>query len=114
MDIEHKNGILILGGGFLKPTYQIPIAQTKYWKFVAEENGATYYTFNLGGSNQHVSISSDSPESLKKEIQQIQRIIGTEPVMEISQSRFPTGEILLAADISLGILGLVFLTMDAS
>ena len=114
MDVEHKNGTLILHGGFLKPTYQIPIAQTKYWKFVAEENVATYYTFNLGNSNQHVNVSSDNPESLKKEIQEIQRIIGKEPVMEITQSRFPTGEILLAADISLGVLGLVILTIGGS
>lgn len=111
MEVEYKQGVLILDGGFLKPTYKIPVAQIKGWKFVAEENGATYYIFSLGESNQHVSISSKNAESLKIQIQEIKRITGQEPDIEISQYRFPSSGILLAADISLGVLGAVILTM---
>ena len=34
MEVEYKQGVLILDGGFLKPTYKIPVAQIKGWKFV--------------------------------------------------------------------------------
>ena len=113
MEVKHKQGVLILDGGFLKPTYKIPVSQIKSWKFVAEGNGATYYIFSLGESNQHVSISSNNAESLKFEIQEIRRITGQEPEIEISQSRLPSGSIFLAADISLGVLGALILTMGA-
>lgn len=114
MDVDNEQGVLILDDGFLKPIYEIPISQIQRWKFVAEENGATYYTFNLGDFNQHVSITSNNAESLKDEIQEIRRITGQEPEFEISQSRFPACEVLLAADVGLGLLGLVILTMSGS
>ena len=114
MDIQNKQGVLILNLGFLKPTYKIPIAQIESWKFVAEENGATYFSFHLGSATQHVSISAKTPEALKTQIQEMRRILGQEPEIEISQSRFPAGEILLAADIGIGVLGAVIVTMGGS
>lgn len=114
MEILNKQGVLVLDAGVLMPTYQIPISKIKSWKFIAEENGATYFAFHLGNSVQHVSINSKNADELKTEIQEIRRIIGQEPEIEIAESRLPFGEILLAADIGIRVLSAVIISMGGS
>lgn len=107
MKLTENNGVLILDFGFMLATHEIDIAKVKYWKFVAEENGATYYTFNLGRENQHVSVRSKNAEQLKSEINQISEIVGQDPIVEVAEARLPTGEIYLTADMSVSLLALL-------
>lgn len=107
MKLTENKGTLILDCGFMQASYEIAIVRIKYWKFVAEENGATYYTFNLGSENQHVSIRSKNAEQLKSEIDQISEIIGQAPIVEVAKARFPPGEINLATELSMSMLALL-------
>jgi len=114
MKLTENNGVLILDSGFMLASYEIAIAEIEYWKFVAAENGATYYTFNLGSENQHVSIRSKNAEKLKSEIDQIRKIIGQDPIVEVAEARFPPGEINLALDLNLSLLTLLISSISWS
>tara|TARA_R110002072_G_scaffold283823_1_gene447457 strand:- start:969 stop:1307 length:339 start_codon:yes stop_codon:yes gene_type:complete len=105
MDVRRAREILIVCCGAFHPTYELPISQIKEWKFVAEENGATYLCFSYPESEQHVSVSSATPEGLQECLQSIEAILNMAPIIEINESRVTKEQVWLATDVTIGVLG---------
>ncbi|WP_144394620.1 hypothetical protein [Pleionea sediminis] len=103
MKVTQEIGKLILKDGLLSPVYEIEIDLIKRWSIVAEENGATYYSFHLPGSIQNVSVSSKKADDLKYEIDEISKILNIEPDLDISESRLSVTDGLIAVDVGLSI-----------
>ena len=103
MKIEDRNGILIIEAGLLFPKYELSIKSILSWELVAQENGATYFSFKYKNSTQHVSISSGSPEDVKHSIEIITEILDMHPKLDISESRVSASELFIATDVVLSV-----------
>jgi hypothetical protein len=107
MKVSKKGEFLHINSGMLHPDYELPIIDIISWEFVAEENGATYFTFKYSESTQHVSIPKMEPAELLRAIESIQAILGQQPKLSISEIRITKEQLWLATDVSIGLLGLV-------
>lgn len=107
MDIESKNGILYVDAGFLHSKHEIKIDRIVRWEFVAEECGATYISFVYDGSTQHISVPNIKASELHFYLNLIEKILDMKPILNISDSRVNAGHLLVAADLSVSLLGLI-------
>ncbi|OZG74662.1 hypothetical protein BTA51_06665 [Hahella sp. CCB-MM4] len=111
MKISISERCLIIDCGTFRPRYEIPVASIAGWSFNAEENGATYFAFQLDSVTQHVSITTESASKLENVIEQITEILKYPPKVSIAHSRCSLAKTLIRADAVLtttlltGILG---------
>lgn len=113
MEINKKAEFLYIDCGILRPDFELPIVDIVSWEFVAEENGATYFSFYYSGSTQHVSTPKMEPAELLKIIESIQATLGQQPKLSISEIRIAKEQLWLATDVSIGLLGLVLASTSA-
>lgn len=116
MNITDKNEILEIDFGFFMPTFEIKKSDIIGWELVAEENGATYFSFKYEGSAQNVSIPSENAEELKLKMEAIERILNMRPVLSVSEQRLSGTGLILAADTTLStiILSVILATMGGT
>lgn len=116
MKITDKSEFLEIDFGLFMPTFEIKKSDVIGWELVAEENGATYFSFKYKGSAQHVSIPSGNAEELKLKMEAIERILNMQPVLNISEKRVSGTGLILAADATLStiILSVILATMGSN
>ncbi|MDG9672279.1 hypothetical protein ONV78_31395 [Hahella sp. CR1] len=113
MKIQNSKDVLTIDCGFLKPRFQILIAEVQSWAFVAEENGATYLSFLLENATQHVSISVADENELDQVLKDITSVLNMLPHLDIAEQRLNCGNVIMAVDGTLGVAALASILVSA-
>ena len=111
MKIIREHNVLEITGGSLFPSHQVDPSRVVGWKFVAEENGATYFEFQYSDSAQHVSIVTRDAKGLQGAMKQLRSELRIEPDIEVHDSRINTVDAMLVLDmLTLGTISTILTT----
>ena len=85
MEVSINNGELRIKPGFLQSELTIPIASINSWELVVDDSGNPYVYFSYNEATQGIALPKKGLEEYQESIEAIQRIIGLEPVFDVSK-----------------------------